>query len=281
MAADLLAVPILLLTLGVVGVYTGWKRRRIHSRMADVDPTPIRELASPGVVEVVGSAVPVDDPLSAPVTNRDAVVAAWSIAEWDERGDRARWREVARGIEAPRFAVDDGTATVDVAPLSKRDTAGKWTQVSGVSASDGVRIDDVLAEFDRFPVEAELPPDEEPPDAIRRLHADHDLYEDTGSVTNAVDLGKKHGRRRYSEQVVEPGEAVYVFGRVADRSAPNRERLRPSEAVLTTPEDDLFVVSNQDEASLEREFEATARTRLVAGVVSIVLGLGGFAYLLS
>lgn len=280
MVSDLVVVPVLFVTLGLAGVYTGWKRRRVHARMAAVAPTPVRELASPVVTELEGSAVPTGDPASAPVTGRDAVVAAWAVEEWDERGDRSRWREVARGIETSTFEVDDGTAAVRVAPVSKRDTAGKWTQTTGVSASDGVRIDDVLAEFDSFPIELELDPDEDPPARIRRLHDDHDLYEDTGSVTNAVDVGKKHGRRRYAEQVVEPDDDVYVLGRVEARDDPDRTRFRPGEAVVTEPGDGLLVLSNQDEASLEAEFASSARIHLVAGAVATLVGLGGFAYLL-
>lgn len=280
MVSDLIAVPVLLGTLGLVGIYTGWKRWRIHGQIADVTPTPIRQVASPGVVEVEGQLSPVAEPFTAPVTGRDAAVAAWTVEEWDERGDRSTWREVARGIEMPAVEVADGTGTIEVAPVSKRETAGKWTQTTGVTAADGVRVDDVLAEFDSFPVELELGPDEEQPDRIRHLHEDHGLYGETGSITNAVDVGKKHGRRRYSEQVIAPDEAGYVHGHVEARDDPTRERLHPDEAVVTSPSDGLFIVSNQDEASLKSEFESTARTLVVAGVLATVLGVGGVAYLL-
>lgn len=273
MVSDLLTVPALLVTLGFVGIYTGWKRRQIRSQMTDVEPTPVRELASPGTVELSGTATPVDSPLDAPLTDREAVVAAWLIEEWDERGDRGTWREVARGIETTAFEVDDGTGAVEVAPVSKRDTAGKWTQTTGVSAADGVRLDDVLAEFDSFPVQETVVPDEEPPDHARRLHRDHGLYEDTGSVTNVADIGKKHGRRRYFAQVIEPGEETYVLGRVRARDDRDRDRFRPGAAVVTTPDDGLFIVSNQDAASLEGEFASSARASLVGGAVSIIVGL--------
>ncbi|MFB6101243.1 MAG: hypothetical protein ABEJ73_01605 [Haloplanus sp.] len=277
--SDLVAVPVLFVTLGAVGVYTGWKRRHIHAQMSAAESMPIRELSSPGVVEIDGTATPVDGAFAAPITGRDAVVAAWTVEEWDERGDTSRWREVARGVEAPAFEVDDGTAAVAVDHLSKRETAEKWTQTTGVSAETGVRIDDVLAEFDSFPVQATVGPDEEPPEGIRRLHDDHDLYADTGSVTNAVDIGRKHGRRRYTEGVVAPDESVYVLGRVEARDDPDRARIRPDDAVVTTPADGLFVVSNQDEATLESKFDTAARTRLIAGAVAVVAGLGGLAYL--
>ncbi|WP_435102196.1 hypothetical protein [Halarchaeum sp. P4] len=280
MVSDLVVVPVLAATLGVVLLYTGWKRRRIHGQLSDVDPTPIRELATPGVVEVEGTATPRDHPFVAPITGRDAVLAAWKVEEWDERGDTSTWREVARGIEAPAFDVEDETGTLAVEAVSKRNTAGKWTQTTGVSAADGVRIEDVLAEFEAFPVEAEFDPDEELPDGIRRLHEDHGLYEDTGSITNAVDVGAKHGRRRYSEQVVAPGDDVYLHGRI-EASDGASERFRPDEAHLTEPADGLLVVSDQDEASLEAEFAGSARVRIVAGVVATVAGVAGVAYMLG
>lgn len=280
MVSDLITVPIFLATLGLVGIYTGWKRWRIYGRVTDVTPAPIREIASPGVVEVEGKISPVAEPFTAPVTERDAAVAAWKIEEWDELGDTATWREVARGIELPAVEVTDGTAAIEVAPVSKRETAGKWTQTTGVSASDGVRLDDLLAEFDSFPVELELGPDEERPDSIQRLHNDHGLYRETGSITNVVDVGKKHGRRRYAEQVIAPGEEGYVLGHVEARDDPTRERLHPDEAVVTTPPDGLFIVSNQDEATLKSEFASTARTLVFAGGLATVLGLGGVAYML-
>lgn len=208
------------------------------------------------------------------------MVAAWTVEEWDEHGDTSTWREVARGIESTTFEIDDGTGRVRVAPISKRDTAGKWTQTAGVSASEGVRIDDVLAEFESFPVRTTVEPDETPPDGIQRLHDDHDLYTDTGSVANVVDVGRKHGQRRYAEAIVEPGETAYVLGRVEGRDDPDRERFLPEDAVVTEPDDGLFVVSNQGEDSLESEFDAAARTRMVAGAVAAVLGVAGTAYLL-
>lgn len=279
MVSDLIAVPILVATLGFVGVYTGWKRWRVHSHIADVTPTPVRELSSPGVVELEGEMSPVAEPLTAPVTGRDAAAAAWTVEEWDERGDTSTWREVARGIELPAVEVTDPTGSIEVEPVSKRETAGNWTQTTGVSAADGVRIDDVLAEFETFPVELELGPEEERPARIRRLHDDHGLSEEPGSITNVVDVGKKHGRRRYSEQVVAPDEAGYVLGHVEARDEPTRERIHPDEAVVTTPDDGLFVVSDQDEASLAAEFGSSARTLVFGGAAAVVLGVAGLAYM--
>lgn len=273
MVSDLIVVPVLLVTFGFVGIYTGWKRRGIRAQMVDVDPIPVRELASPGRVELEGTAMPVDEPVAAPLTDGEAVVAAWKVEEWDERGDRGTWREVARGIEVPAFELDDGTGTVEVESVSKRDTAGKWTQTAGVSAADGVRLDDVLVEFDSFPVRVAIAPDEEPPESVRRLHRDHGLSEDTGSFTNAVDIGKKHGRRRYFAQVIEPGEETYVLGHVQARDDRDRKHVRPGDAVVTEPDDGLLILSNQDAAGLEDEFESSAKKRLAGGTVSLVVGL--------
>lgn len=273
MVSDLWIVPALLVTLGFVGLYTGWKRRDIHAQMANIDPTPVRELASPETVELEGNARPIGEPFTAPLTDREAVVAAWKVEEWDERGDHENWREVARGVEIPRFELDDGSGIVEIEPVSKRDTAGKWTQTTGVSAADGVRLDDILAEFDSFPVQEKVDPDEEPPEGVRRLEQAHDLYEDTESVTNVVDIGKKHGRRRYFEQVIEPGTETYVLGHVQARDDHTREHFRPEDAAITEPDEGVLLISNQDEASLEDEFAASAKARLAGGTVSLIVGL--------
>ncbi|MFB6185455.1 MAG: hypothetical protein ABEI86_01125, partial [Halobacteriaceae archaeon] len=34
----------------------------------------------------------------------------------------------------------------------------------------------------------------------------------SGSITNVVDIGKKHGRRRYREAIIEPGDECYALG---------------------------------------------------------------------
>jgi hypothetical protein len=82
MVSDLIAVPVLLGTLGLVGLDTGWNRWRIHGHIADVTPTPIRQIASSGVAEVEGQLSPVGESFTAPVTGRDAAVAAWALEEW-------------------------------------------------------------------------------------------------------------------------------------------------------------------------------------------------------
>jgi hypothetical protein len=280
MVSDLIAVPILVGTLGLVGICTGWSRWRIHCRIAAVTPTSIRQIASAGVVEVEGQLSPVEESVTAPITGREAAVAAWTVEVWDERGDASTWRPVARGIEMPAVEISDSTGAIEVRPVSERETAEKWTQTTDVSASEGVRIDDALAEFDSFPVELELGPDEERPDGVQRLHNEHGLSEGTGPMLTVVDGGEKHGRRRYSEQVIAPGETGYVHGAVEAREDPTRERLNPNDGVVTTPPDGLFIVSNQDGTSLKSEFGSTARSLVAGGAVATVLGAVGVASLL-
>ncbi|WP_225334852.1 hypothetical protein [Halomicrobium urmianum] len=281
MVSEAVAIPAVIATLGAVGLYTGWKRRRVYAAMADLDPTPIRETASPGTIEIEGTARPGDGPVEAPVTGREAVAAAWTVEEWDERGDTSHWREVARGVEIAPLAVEDETGAIDVDPVSKSDAAGKWTQTTGVTASDGVRMDDVLLEFETFDVQVELAPDEAVPDRIADLHAEHGLYEDTGSITNAVDVGRKHGRRRYKEAIVAPGDDAYVLGRAEDASDPDRERLRSEDAHVTEPDDGLMIVSDQGEGSIESEYRAGSQLRFAGGAVALVLGTLGTLWMLG
>lgn len=277
MVSGLILLPLLAVGLGLGGTYVGWKRRAIHAQMSAVDPTPVRQLAEPGPVEVEGKAVASEGTTESPVTGTEAVAAAWTVEEWDERGDSSNWREVARGIEMAPFTVDDGTGTVAVAPVSKQESGKSWTGVSGVSANDGVRLGDLLLEFERFPTRTEFGPDEDRPGRIARLESQHGLDE-PGSITNLVDVGRKHGRRRFSAQAVTPGEDVYLMARFESRGD-QRQRLHPEDGHLTTPEEDLLILSDQDEHSIESEFESAYRLFLYGGLAAVAVGLALGAWL--
>lgn len=271
MVSELIALPLLAVGLGLGGTYVGWKRRAIHAQMAAVDPTPVRQLAEPGTVEVEGEATSTDGTVESPVTGSDAVAAAWTVEEWDERGDTSTWREVGRGIEVAPFTVDDGTGSVAVDPVIRRESGKSWTGVSGVSANDGVRVGDVLLEFERFPTRAEVGPDEDRPERIARLEDEHGLDE-PGSITNLVDVGKKHGRRRFSEETVGPGDDVYLLARFEGEDG-ERGRLHPADGHLTEPGDGVMVLSDQDEHSIESEFASAYRLSLYGGLAAVGVGL--------
>lgn len=264
---------VLLVTFGIVGVVIGWKRRAIYQTMTETEAVDIREINSPGVIEVEGRVEPVDDLLEAPITGRNGTFVAWKVEEWDERGDTDTWRNLAHGIASVPFAVDDDTAAIRIDPGDVHESAGKWTQVTGVAASDGVVVDDVLAEFDTFPVEEKVEREGTTPAHIRTFHAKTSGLEDASdsSYAEVIDVGRKHGDRRYREQVIEPGEDVYVFGAVEGRDD-DREHLHPDRAEIVPPDDGVMIVSNQSEASIESEYASSYRFQLRGGIVGLLAG---------
>jgi hypothetical protein len=141
----------LVLGLGIAGTVIGWKRRRVHRRLASVDPVPVADVGPADRVEVEGTVRPADEPVEAPISGREGVLVAWKVEEYDERGDSSYWRGIAAEIEAPAFVVDDGTGTVQVGPVSERDVKGTMTQRSDAGESEGLGSDDFLAEFETRP----------------------------------------------------------------------------------------------------------------------------------
>lgn len=266
--------------LSAVCLYIGWKKRKLYQQLSEVDVTDIRQISDAETVELEGEIVDVDDPVEASLTDEKAAVVAWKVEEWDERGDHERWSEQARGIESSPFVLDDGTGQVRVDVGDLVETSGKWTSTGGVTASDGVRLDDVLAEFDSFSVEEEVGIKEETPEHVRRFEDRVDLRPASDSITNLVDVGNKHGDRRYYQQVIRPGEEAYVFGHAVENDDATHP-LSPEDVTVEPVKDgDVFVVSNQDEESIEAEFKSSASLLLKAGTVGIALTVLLFAILL-
>lgn len=121
--------------LGLAGLYTGLKRRAVSDALSGVAPSDIRSIDAEEVVEVEGTAHPVDDPLEAPLTGDEAVVVSWRVEEWDERGDAGAWREIGRGIRTTPFEVRDATGSIVVDVDASEETAGTWSATSGVTAT--------------------------------------------------------------------------------------------------------------------------------------------------
>ncbi|XGI83399.1 hypothetical protein ACEU6E_08985 [Halorutilales archaeon Cl-col2-1] len=274
----------LVITVGIVGMYKGWKRRGIYRYMESVRTVDVGVVDPPETVEVEGTAVESDcsETIRAPVTEREALATAWKIEEWDERGDRSTWREVARGIEVAEFVIEDDTGEITVESISRTDTAGKWTQTTGISANQGIRMDDALIEFRSFPKEYELDPSEETPTNIRELHEKHGLYEDTDTPLNAVDIGTKHGTRRYMEGVIEPGEAVYALGCADTKGSARMEDDREGTTTkLTECGGDLFILSNHGEEEIEKKFKSSYKSLFYPGLVGVIIGVGILLYKLG
>lgn len=285
MAGETIVIGIVLLCAGAFGVFAGIARRRPHELITETPTTEVGSLSDTGIVELKGTATTADvgdeqSTFTSPISERDdTLLAAWSVQEWDERGDRSHWRTVGSGVWSVPFALDDGTGEVVVDAGDHADRRGWLGSVTNIKASDGVSFDDVMCEFERFPVAREVGVDETPPPNIRNFVAQERAVDtQSGSITNVVDIGKAHGDRRYYEQTIGVGDEVYVLGHAYPRTPDAPRPLRPERMVVTEPQegdDGMLIVSDQREQDLVKQTQ-WHRAFLALGGLGVLAG-GGLA----
>lgn len=259
--------------------------RRQHARqslVAETETTEIRALDGEGLVEITGT-VDAPAPFRSPIGGEEGVLAAWEIEEWDESGQTEMWETRATGVYAAPFAVTDGTdrVTVDVGDhVTGEDGGHTEIELGPVDLdrwlSSGVSVDNVLCSLESFAVALTVPPDADPPERIAAfVRGESGVSTQTDSITNVVDIGTKHGERRYYEGVVEPGEEVYVLGE-ATAASDATYPLGPDDLVITPPADDdgSLIVSDRSEADLVSElgnYEFAYAGAAVLGVIGATL----------
>jgi hypothetical protein len=231
---------------GAAAVHWGYRRRRYGDVVTRTPRRTVGDVSEPGFVHLEGEVTPVDgddEPsVSAPFSGDACVVAGWRVADWDERGGTESWRRVAEGYESVAFDLDDGFGTIRVDP-GHGTNDGRYESVGRFG--NGVVVDDANVDLGRFRREHRIAPGEDRPSRVREFETEaRAVPEQSGSVTNAVDVGTAHGERRYREATVEYGDSVSVLGRVesVDGNAGAR-RLRPADAVVRPIDDGPFVLS--------------------------------------
>ncbi len=164
-----------------------------------------------------------------------------------------------------------------VDPGSHTDPTGKLLEKLGdlgdFPASISVR--NVLVDFHDLPLADRVGAEAQTPQHIASFVAEaRGIPPQRGSITNLVDIGNAHGDRRYYENVVRPGDEVYLLGTVRARDPEDRDgnvRLRPETAVVE-PADEPFVLSTRDEDALLRG-QGLATAALAVGALSVFVGL--------
>jgi len=227
----------------------GFRRRKQRQLMADT-PTEQAQSLSMGPSEITGTAETSErEPAPAPFTDEQRVVAKYKIEEYDDTGDDEGWKTVEEGVKHMPFYVDDGTGQVPIWP-------------------------DDEATFDLEPED------------WKTVHVDNSEAE-PGPVDRFIDVtpdvgypSGSHGRdgdRRYKQNLIKPGEEVYVFGTVQPREDGGGRRNVDNLEIRKVPEDDLraepmFLISDDSETDLidRRRF---ALWRVPVGVVFAVTGV--------
>lgn len=264
-------VGVVLLALSVsVGVY-GWRQAGRHDVVTETPTTEVRQIRETGLVELEGQ-VRVGETFESPIQRRECVLAAWEVEEWHESGKHSDWVTIATGIYAESFELDDGTdrVRVEIGDHSDAGGSGLLPDVDDWLGGTGVAVDDVLCEFRRVPKVAQHPPNDVPAHVRAFVAREPRVDASSSALFDALDFGTQHGERRYSEQVVEPGQDVYVLGHAhpdADATRP----LHPEDVTVGPPSDGdgELIVSDLPEEDLKGRFRS--RRLLLPGAILLAV----------
>lgn len=235
----------LFFVVGLAIVYKGAGDYRL-SRLVANTPTEKARSMTVGRTELEGTAEPAGTVFERPFTEGTCLYAKWKITERRKKEDddgrtKYEWVTLDSGEHATPFELDDGTGRAEV----------KATEDAQFEVSDenSTTID--------------VGRGSSPPRVRQFL---------SGSVDGpwTVSANPRRGRKqRYSQEVIPPGEEVYVFGAAVPKpaeevpaDAANEERLE----VVRDAGTDRFVVSDMAEDDL-----ATGLRR--RGILLIPVGL--------
>lgn len=202
-----------------------WKQRQLIRNT----PTEKARSLSVGTSEIKGKAVTEGrEPISAPFSDEDCVVAEYEIKQYNEDNDDSggSWKTVEEGVLHTPFYIDDGTGSVLVRP------------------DDEATYD--LEPEDRSTTYV---------DSSNRGSAHIQEFVKKEGVGFPSDRAGKENDRKYSQNLIKTEESVYVFGVAAPRddargSAKNADRLVVGKDEKAFPEEPMFMISDDEEKDL-------------------------------
>lgn len=251
-------------------LYMGWQRRTRYALLretADASPATVQD---GDTVLLTGTAALVDEPVFAPVSGDDALVAAWDLLEWRDAGRASSWMPVARGLRTAHLRLQGESGTVTVDEWRDEATTSTRNKLTGPSTVTGPCIGDVVVETDEFDGEIDIEPDEQCPDRLRSLErlVGIDEPREEASVS-LLPWTPPYRTRRYREVTVADGDPLTVRATVR----------RDGESVsLAIPEDGTAVLSTLDSEALLHRYRRAYR-KLLYGITAISLVMGLLAAL--
>lgn len=242
---------------------------QVFRLVAQTPTTRVGSLDSEGLVELTGTVSalePLDNSISG---HTDPVVSGWRVDDWDESGQGSGWKTVALGVDSATFELEDGTGSVRVdMPTATSGTITSDDKLLSMGG-EGVYVDGCRAEFENFPVVEQIEPDKGPSQNVQRFMTSRPNVDRlSGSITNVVDIGKKHGERRIMEQTIGDGQQIYLLGHASVRNGATHPP-KPEDIVIEAPPGAKtpFIVSTLPEEKLLSKVRGQL---LVAGLVTTV-----------
>lgn len=259
-----------------IGLLT-YRNYTLQRKIEGTETTPTRNVRPETTVEVEGTittaAADTIDPLLP--TENDAVCCVWRVDTWDETGDTSTWNPSAIGAIAVPFTIADDYGEQEIivgehhhdlgstgASLQALRGFAKTVSTAQDMVQTGFVSDEVVVDMREWDEVLEVGPDEEPPETVAAfIEQTEAVGEASGSITNVVDIGRKHGRRRYRQATLAAGDEVYALGS-ADRDG----GLRPGAG-------ERLIVGRGTEEELLGTITSRVRRGTAVSAVAVLAGL--------
>jgi hypothetical protein len=218
-------VGLVFLGAGLHTMNKGHKERAQSNKIANTETTQINSL-QPGTAEIKGTAHATEDAtaVQSPITETEALATHLEVEEWESSGEGGgNWETKHENQTGVPIMVDDSTGEVRV---ELPPTGALNVEQTSTKVGSG---------------------DEPPPKIEQYLETTAEIDEASRTDVGPLTIGE---RRRYSEGMIEPGEEVYVLGRVREEQSGWGER----RYVVDEPTDSGdFILSDKSEETLIQE----------------------------
>lgn len=230
---------VLLFGLGLLLIYSGFNEYRVGRLIRDT-ATETVHAAAVGRTELEGTVKSAEMLLAQPFTDGDAVYVHYRIQEEreDSDGDRS-WTTLDQDTWVTEFYLDDGTGQilVDPAVSAKYEISDKHTSTFRVP--EGGSEPAAIAEF----------------------------------LKQGTDVDpSSHRNRRFTQEVIPPGETVYVLGG-AEMQAAAEGRDEKSLVIRRDEGSERFVISDMTEERLTTTLSRRAPLQILLGLGLSTLAL--------
>jgi hypothetical protein len=238
---------------GLFLVYYGFRKWQ-QMRLIQDTPTEKVRSAAVGRTELSGVGKSIDGvgTIPQPFADGECLVATYEIEEWeedhdpDDAGSDGHWQTLDSGTLFVPFELDDGTGAMRVEP----------------------EADATFDISEEYRTRIRVRPRRDPPAAVAAFIDRQNADGGDGGLFD-LDLGdvpvESSEKRRYTQEVIPPGEELYLLGGVRPRDGAggtNAERL-----VLGRDEgSDEFIISDKSQDELVSSYRWIAPGSIVAGL---------------
>jgi len=227
---------------GLYAIYRGGATYRKYALVRNTPTERIRSIAL-GRTELEGIVRAAGELIDQPFTDGDCVYTSWLIQEYtdDPGGDDESWETIAEGVDGVEFSLESETG--------RRVLVDDPTDATVTLSGDCT---------DSFTVEGYESPSDEIAEFCERLNVS----------PTAID------KRRYVQEVLDPGRSAYVFGQAVEREDPTGRQNQKRIVVERDPSSGRFIVSDRSEKTLQGHYRLRSVSLVGGGLVLSTVCLG-------